>query len=417
MADTVPITAGSGTTIGTDEVTIGGTLQHVQRVKLVDGADGGTALIGGTANGLYVDGSIAHDAVDAGNPIKIGGKANSATPTVVAAADRVDAWFGTQGAQAVFLVNSATGGVLGTNTFADANAATIGMPSSVFGHVYNGTNWDRARTVESVSAAPNVDTGIPAAGIGPGFDRKTNPTGVAATSTANAVTVLVNGASVVTFHVTVIGTTPGSMILETTADDTNWVTAGFVVQELGGPDTRIEGSFVPAVNDVYRVMTVGIRQVRYRVNAVYASGTATVKVTTTAGTAMVKSVDVAPAPHNIGYALVGVSAQYTSAQTSTTVGPTVSATQRMVVTSIQIQCGGTVATTQVSVYFGTGAFSRGTSRTVFDGEFAPSATSKPGFAIAPSVPYMGAADEELKITNVGAANPLTITIWYYLISS
>lgn len=56
MADTVAITAGSGTTIGTDEVTIGGTLQHVQRIKLVDGADGGTALIGGDAtNGLDVD--------------------------------------------------------------------------------------------------------------------------------------------------------------------------------------------------------------------------------------------------------------------------------------------------------------------------------------------------------------------------
>lgn len=54
MADTVAITAGTGTTIGTDEVTIGGTLQHVQRVKLVDGTDGGTALISGDANGLNV---------------------------------------------------------------------------------------------------------------------------------------------------------------------------------------------------------------------------------------------------------------------------------------------------------------------------------------------------------------------------
>lgn len=56
MADGVPITAGAGTTIGTDEVTIGGTLQHVQRVKLVDGTDGGTDAIPGTAaNGLDVD--------------------------------------------------------------------------------------------------------------------------------------------------------------------------------------------------------------------------------------------------------------------------------------------------------------------------------------------------------------------------
>lgn len=56
MADTVPITAGSGTTIGTDEVTIGAVLQHLQRVKLFDGTDGGTDAIPGTAaNGLDVD--------------------------------------------------------------------------------------------------------------------------------------------------------------------------------------------------------------------------------------------------------------------------------------------------------------------------------------------------------------------------
>lgn len=56
MADTVPITAGSGTVIGTDEVTIGGTAQHLQRMKLADGTDGGTDLIPGTAaRGLSVD--------------------------------------------------------------------------------------------------------------------------------------------------------------------------------------------------------------------------------------------------------------------------------------------------------------------------------------------------------------------------
>lgn len=56
MADNVAITAGSGTTIGTDEVTIGAVSQHVQRIKLVDGTDGGTDLIPGTAaRGLSVD--------------------------------------------------------------------------------------------------------------------------------------------------------------------------------------------------------------------------------------------------------------------------------------------------------------------------------------------------------------------------
>lgn len=58
MADNVTVDNGGLTdyVVGSDEVTIGGTLQQVQRVKLVDGADGGTSLIGGDAtNGLDVD--------------------------------------------------------------------------------------------------------------------------------------------------------------------------------------------------------------------------------------------------------------------------------------------------------------------------------------------------------------------------
>ena len=52
MADNVAITAGAGTTIATDDVSS----VHYQRVKLVDGALGGEAAIGGDAtNGLDVD--------------------------------------------------------------------------------------------------------------------------------------------------------------------------------------------------------------------------------------------------------------------------------------------------------------------------------------------------------------------------
>lgn len=48
-----------------------------------------------TASSLnaQVVGELAHDAVDSGNPIKIGGKAASAAPTAVAAADRVNGLF------------------------------------------------------------------------------------------------------------------------------------------------------------------------------------------------------------------------------------------------------------------------------------------------------------------------------------
>jgi len=191
MADNVAITAGSGTSIATDEIQVSGTgtLGHAQYVKLVDGTLNGTGAIGGdAANGLDVDvtrlpalvagtaaigklvansgvdigdvdvtsiipgtgatnlgkaedaahttgdvgvfmlgvrntghasrvdadgdytpinvdaegcvvvvGNLAHDAVDADPPIKIGHKAVDfgATPGAVAAADRVN-WFSTR---------------------------------------------------------------------------------------------------------------------------------------------------------------------------------------------------------------------------------------------------------------------------------------------------------------------------------
>lgn len=392
----------------------------------VKGGSGAITVDGFTETGssalvaLAVTGGTPHDSVDSGNPIKTGGKASSTTPTAVAAADRVNAWYGING-QLVVSILGATANFNGSDAVgqaglpgADGSYATY--PLGAAGYVNSGTSWDKMRSITGLDNAPNVDTGILAVGTGPGWDRKRDPAGVAATSTANAVTVVVDGASTVTFHVTTIGTTPGSMIIETTTDDSAWATADFVLQTNTTIDTRIEGSFVPAVNDRYVCRTVGVRQIRYRVNAVYASGTATVKVTSSTGTSMLEGVHNAPAPHAFGYASLSATAQYTTTQTSTTLGPTVSSTQRMVVTSVQIQAGGTTAG-ELQVYFGTGAYSRGTSKAIFDGEFAPSATSKPGFGLAPAIPWIGAADEELKVTDSAAINKLTCTVWYYLVTA
>lgn len=61
MADNVAITAGSGTPISTDQL---GTGEHVQHVKLMDGAADSSARIGGdAANGLDID--VTRDAPDA----------------------------------------------------------------------------------------------------------------------------------------------------------------------------------------------------------------------------------------------------------------------------------------------------------------------------------------------------------------
>lgn len=63
---------------------------------------GGTAVVnGGVAGVPSVGGNVAHDGVDAGNPVKIGAKAAGALPTAVAAADRVDLYADREGRQIV----------------------------------------------------------------------------------------------------------------------------------------------------------------------------------------------------------------------------------------------------------------------------------------------------------------------------
>lgn len=127
MADGIAITAGSGTTVLTDDTGAGG---HAQVVKLAISTDGSgtlipadatngidvdvtrmSALVAGTAyvgkvrltdgtndanvtatGALFIGGAVAHDGVDSGNPIKIGARAiaHGTNPTAVAAADRTD---------------------------------------------------------------------------------------------------------------------------------------------------------------------------------------------------------------------------------------------------------------------------------------------------------------------------------------
>lgn len=89
MADGVPITAGSGTSIATDD--IGGA--HYQRVKLIHGADGVNDGDVAGGNGLPIQGDTAAGAADADYPVKIGGKALTGIATPVADTQRANAWF------------------------------------------------------------------------------------------------------------------------------------------------------------------------------------------------------------------------------------------------------------------------------------------------------------------------------------
>lgn len=72
-----------------------------------------------------VAGTIAHDGIDSGNPVKIGGKAVSTAPTAVAANDRVDAFFDLQGRQIV-----AQKAATGTQTTVASSASNVTLLAS-----------------------------------------------------------------------------------------------------------------------------------------------------------------------------------------------------------------------------------------------------------------------------------------------
>lgn len=103
-------------------------------------------------------------------------------------------------------------------------------------------------------------------------------------------------------------------------------------------------------------------------------------------------------------------ARYTATQTSAILWDPGAAS--LVITYVLIQAGGTTGG-ELVLYFGTGAYVRGTNRAIFDGEFAPSATNKPGFTTPAT--FLGPAGEDLRVTTTAALNPLTITAWGYTI--
>jgi len=89
------------------------------------------------------------------------------------------------------------------------------------------------------------------------------------------------------------------------------------------------------------------------------------------------------------------------------------ASQRIYVPRLVIATGGTTAG-RVSIYWGTGAFTAGTSPTLFDGEFAPSTTSRPGCVIVAQIPPGGAsaAADNLRITTSAAITVYVTLDWF-----
>ena len=114
-----------------------------------------------------------------------------------------------------------------------------------------------------------------------------------------------------------------------------------------------------------------------------------------------------------GFASTQKGVQQTSAQTGLAVW-TPAAGKAVVITSLQIQSYGTTAGTAI-VWFGGSAdtaYNRGTDFAVFDGEFAPSATNKPGVFVTFPTPIRGTNDFVLRLTTTNAQS-ITVSVWGY----
>jgi hypothetical protein len=313
--------------------------------------------------------TVAHDAADAGGSLKIGGKANAAAPADVSANnDRVDAWFLRNGAQVVNL--SAAGSLIG-------------------GDVTNGLDVDVNRLPALPAGTNNIGD----------VDVVTLPSIPAGTNNIGDVDILTIAAGDNNIGNVDIVTMPALPAGTNNIGDVDVLT----LPGVGG----LAAHASPASgNPVY----VAGRASAVIPTDVGADGDAAAMWTNRNGATVVLM-----APH-VGlnsdpWALVHEGAQYTSAQTSTVLVAG-GASEKIVVTKVQIQAFATTAGTAI-LYFGTGAYSRGTNRALFDGEFAPSATLKPGVVL--DGPFIsGANGDDLLVTTTNALS-ITFSVWYYVV--
>lgn len=114
-----------------------------QRVLLV--APDGSDLI--TTDGVRVQGNVAHDAADSGDPIKIGGKAVTGSPSAVADGDRVDVHFDEYGKQAVMIGSDGTidFAITALGNTDGTSAGLRALLTRPFSQLYNEATWDRLR--------------------------------------------------------------------------------------------------------------------------------------------------------------------------------------------------------------------------------------------------------------------------------
>lgn len=353
MADNVAITAGSGTAIATDEVT--GTLEHVQLFKLAISADGSRTLVpADSTNGIDVDVTRVQGQVTVGD-----------------------------GTNAI-AVDAAPG---------DAEANTVNLLyTQARGYAYNGTTWDRLRGDTANGLDVDV-TRLPALAAG------TNNIGnVGVTDGTNNLvvdTVHGDGESNTENHIDVAA--KAMLFNGTSWDRMRGNTSNGLLVDV----SRVQGQVT--IGDGTNAVSVDAASTDAESNSVNQLHTQS-RLFEFNGTTW---------DRKRSHATVFKAGQYTSAQTGTALWTPASG-KAVVVTSLQIQSYGTTAGTAI-IWFGGAAdttYTRSTDAAIFDGEFAPSATNKPGVIMSFPTPIRGTADFVLRVTTTNAQS-ITITVWGY----
>lgn len=366
----------------------------------------------GNTTGAFVQGHLAHDAVDAGNPIKVGGKANDSAPTQVANADRVDGWFDRRGALFTRLTDSAGAAIATGVQYIEDSAITANLGQGTLVVARRDDALSALTPAENDAVGLRVDangalwvahgTALPAgtANIGD-VDVLTVPSPL---STAG------NGTAATAHRVTIASDSTG--VIGLAAGSNNIGDVDVLTLPASTNTIEVVGDVAQDVGVAGNPVLIGARASTAIPTAMSGDGDAVYPWANRNGALIVST-----APH-VGlnadpFTLTSKTVQTTTTQTgSDVVTPT--SGKKLVVTSMQLQVGGTTAGT-VQVWFGANAdtsYTRGTDLAIFDGEFAPSATLKPGVIM--NGPWIAsAADHEIHLTTSAAINPLTVTVWYY----
>jgi hypothetical protein len=360
MSDNVPITAGTGTNIATDD--IGGV--HYQKVRLDMGDDTSAFHVSGfvpvrvtaVASGFVTNGVSAFIS----NSVGLSALVTNGVSAFISNSVGLSAIVTNSVGLSAFISNSVGLSAVVTNSVM-LSAQVFTTPNS------------------TVRATPTLEANLPAIGTGPGYSRIVSGSLTAASS------LIFDTKGCDQIGVVLAGTWNGSAFLEYTTDGQNWL------QETEGIDgttlLRTTGFFAGTGSNTSVYSDSSATQ-NYRVRtSVLSTGTLNVTFVGSYGMAVSYGSIVAPRPDRIGITLINK--YYDAVTTQTGSAMWIPATdKKIVITGWNLSIGGTTGGV-VTLFMASSAdttWTSGTDPVLFRGAFAPTANSKPGIAIGTMSP-------------------------------